>query len=134
MAHRSEAPAPTRLAIPTREKAGIRRADEAKEDEAKEEKAMVRRLKAVISRPSLRYLIVDPGLLLNGKDLDLKSDGQAQVLMDRCKGIEPAQDQEQEAATVVNRPENGDSENVGCAKGWSLSSFLELPQAIALST
>ena len=51
-------------------------------EEAKAEKAMVRRPKAVISRQFLRYLRADPGLLLNGKDLGLKSDGQAQVQMD----------------------------------------------------
>ena len=75
---------------------------------------MAEKPKAVISRQ-------DPELLLNGQRKDPESDGQAQVQMDLCQGIEPAQDQEQEVAPVVNRPDNGDSENVGCAKGWSPS-------------
>ena len=74
---------------------------------------MAEKPKAVISRQ-------DPELLLSGQ-ASRGADGQAQVQMDLCQGIEPAQDQEQEVAPVVNRPDNGDSENVGCAKGWSLS-------------
>ena len=74
---------------------------------------MAEKPKAVISRQ-------DPELLLSGQ-ASQDADGQAQVQMDLCQGIEPAQDQEQEVAPVVNRPDNGDSENVGCAKGWSPS-------------
>ena len=75
--------------------------------------------KAVISRQ-------DPELLLNGQRKEQGSDGQAQVQMEIGKGIEPTQDQEQEVAPVVNRLD-GDSENVGCAKGWSLSCTLIQP-------